>query len=132
MEFGQKKFFPWNWFIWLHPLWIFQNKIWILVIQVWNSKIDFNMEALSISCRNKHWSKYFYRILNSLTGFAWPLWCSLLWTLEQPAPQRLGIMWDNQLMKTTFNFILWSVFISVAYAECLHIKINFWISDLDN
>ena len=29
-----------------------------LGIQVWNSKIDFNMEALCISCRNKHWLKY--------------------------------------------------------------------------
>ena len=37
--------------------------------QVWNSKIDFNMEALSISCRNKHWSKYFHRILISSTGY---------------------------------------------------------------
>ena len=26
----------------------------VLVIQVRNSKIDFNMEVLSISCRNKH------------------------------------------------------------------------------
>ena len=34
-----------------------------------NSKIDFNMEALSISCRNKHWSKYFHRILISSTGY---------------------------------------------------------------
>ena len=38
-----------------------------LVIQVPNSKIDFNMEALSISCRNKHWSQYFNLILFSST-----------------------------------------------------------------
>ena len=37
--------------------------VYILVIQVRNSKIDFNMEALSMSCRNKHWSQYFIRIL---------------------------------------------------------------------
>ena len=43
--------------------------VYILVIQVWNSKIDFNMEALSISCINKHWSQYFNRILFSSTGY---------------------------------------------------------------
>ena len=38
--------------------WLIQhvrNPLCKLGIQVWNSKIDFNMEALSISCRNKHW-----------------------------------------------------------------------------
>ena len=40
-----------------------------LVIQVWNSKIYFNMEALGISCRNKQWSKYFHLILISSTGY---------------------------------------------------------------
>ena len=32
-------------------------------------KIDFNMEALSISCRNKHWSQYLNRILFTSTGY---------------------------------------------------------------
>ena len=41
--------------------------IYLLVIQVRNSKIDFIMEALSISCRNKHWSQYFNWILFSST-----------------------------------------------------------------
>ena len=41
----------------------------LLGIQYWNSKIDFHMEALSISSRNKHWSKYFHQILISSTGY---------------------------------------------------------------
>ena len=48
-----------------------------LVIQVRNSKIDFNMEALCMICRNKHWSQY------SCCG--------------------AGILWDNQLMKSNFD-----------------------------
>ena len=39
-----------------------------LGIQVWNSKIDFNMEALSIDCRNKHWSQCFNQILILSSG----------------------------------------------------------------
>ena len=45
------------------------HRRYILVIQVRNSKIDFDMEALSISCRNKHWSQYFNQILFSSTGY---------------------------------------------------------------
>ena len=39
-----------------------------LGIQIRNSKIDLNIVALSIGCRNKHWSQCFNQILISLTG----------------------------------------------------------------
>ena len=41
----------------------------ILGIQGWNKKKDFNMEALSISYRNKYWSQCFNQILISSTGY---------------------------------------------------------------
>ena len=39
-----------------------------LGIQIRNSKIHLNIVALSIGCRNKHWSQCFNQILISLTG----------------------------------------------------------------
>ena len=77
-----------------------------LGIQVWNSRNDFIMEALSIICRNKHWSKSFIKFWFHplvISQYARPLWRRLLWTLEQLAPQRPGILWDNQLMKSKFD-----------------------------
>ena len=41
----------------------------MLVIQFRNSKIDFNMDARIIDCRNKHWSQYFNQILFLSTGY---------------------------------------------------------------
>ena len=80
-----------------------------LVIQARNSKIDFNMEALSISCRNKYWSQYFNRILFSSTGY---LTICLAVVVQAALESRAastttawhsGILWDNQLMKSKFD-----------------------------
>ena len=59
--------------------------------------------------------------------YARPLWCSLLWTQEQSLPQWPGILRNNQLMKSKFDKMLSDqcMFISAAYAECLHIKLVF-------
>ena len=89
-----------------------------LGIQVWNSKIDFNMETLSISCRNKHWSQYFNQILFSSTGYL----------TICPAVVVQAVLDSRAACTSMARQILWSVLISAAYAECLDIKINFWIS----
>ena len=89
-------------------LWLVVVDISRLGIQVWNSKNDFNMEALSVSCRNKHWSKYVHWILISST-------CYL--TICPPAPQRPGILWDNHLMKSKFdeNILVRAYFCSLCW-----------------
>ena len=53
------------------------NSIPMLVIQVRNSKIDFDMEVLSISCRNNYWSQYFNRILFSSTSYL-TIWLAIV------------------------------------------------------
>ena len=65
-----------------------------LGIQVWNSKNDLNMEALSMGCKNKYWSQCFNQIFIPSTG------------LVTVCPAIV---------------VQAEVFISAAYAECLHI-----------
>ena len=84
------------------------DKVGLLVIQIWNSKNYLNRGALSIDCRIKHWSQcnaliefWFHQLV--ISQYAWLLLCRFLWSLEQPAPQQLSVLWDIQLIKSKFD-----------------------------
>ena len=75
------------------------------------------MEALSIGCKNKHWS------LIILSDFDFINWLSLnmlsrrlLLSPEWPAPQRPSILRDsNQLMKSKFDKMISVYFCSLCW-----------------
>ena len=90
-------------------------------IQIRNSKNYSNIVALSIDCRNKHWSQYFNQILISSTGYLTicGTGCSGLQSSLHHNGQAhcAQTTWSNQ----NSIKVLWSVFISAVYAECHYI-----------
>ena len=90
-------------------------------------KIDLNIVALSIGCRNIHWSQCFNQILISKTI----LTTSVLATVMQsalesraacPTETRPEVVKPVDEIKIGFKHCdLWSVFNSAAYAECHYV-----------